>query len=167
MLTLGLAILYLPLHFAAYALFFRKHAFFRTEKGIFLLHFFSACVLPVAVFAFNVDLGMWFALLSGAASAAAHGIYSLTFLELWALADGSYSYVVLRAIDARQSPTADDVSTELGAVSDRKKAQRLSSLENLQLVKREGPTVELTSRGRHVSALLNGLQRLANVAEAG
>lgn len=72
MLTAGLAILYLPLHFAAYALFFRRHSFFRTEKGIFLLHFASASVLPFVVFAL------------------CFGFCSLT--------EGSYSFAILRAI---------------------------------------------------------------------
>jgi len=166
-LTAGLAILYLPLHFAAYVLFFRPHSFFRTEKGIFLLHFASASVLPFVVFALDLDQGLWPALLSCAAAAAAHGIYSISFLELWSLAGGSYSFTILRAIDSRVSPTTDNVSAELGAVGDRKKGQRLDSLERLRLLRREGKTISLTSRGRCISAFLRGLQRLANIKEAG
>lgn len=167
MLTAGLAILYLLLHFAAYVLFLRRYLFFRTEKGIFLLHLASSCTLPVVVFALSLDSGLWVALLSCAAATAAHGIYSISFLELWSLAEGSYSFTILRAVDSRASPTAEDVSAELGAVGDRKKAQRLISLEHLRLVQREGQTISLTSRGRRVSALLKGLQSLANVTEAG
>jgi hypothetical protein len=166
-LTTGLAILYLPLHFAAYALFFRRHSFFRTEKGIFLLHFASASVLPVVVFALSLDSGLWVALLCCAAAVAAHGIYSISFLELWSLAEGSYSLTILRVIDSRASPTVDAVSAELGAVGDRKKGHRLASLERLRLVKKEGQTVSLTSHGRYLSVFLRGLQSLANIGEAG
>ena len=167
MLTAGLSVLYLLLHFAAYALFFRQRPYFRTEKGIFLLHFVSTTALPVAVLVLSLDAGLWVAVLSCAAAAAAHGIYSISFLELWSLAEGSYSFTILRAIDSRASPMADDVSAELGAVGDRKKEQRLASLERLGLVRREGQTISLTSRARYVSAYLRGLQWLANVREAG
>src|SRR4030095_9686993 len=83
--------LYLIAHFLLYVFIFRKLSVFRTEKGIFLYHF-------VAALAFALALLGW--AIAGQAQpgwpeivlmAAGQGIYSLSFLELWSLAQGGYS----------------------------------------------------------------------------
>lgn len=167
MLTVGLSLLYLLLHFAAYVLIFRGRPYFRTEKGIFLLHFVSAVALPFAVFALSLDSGLRVALLCGIAAAAAHGIYSISFLELWSLAWGSYSFIILQEIDSGRPASADRIVLDLGAIGDGKKDQRIQSLERLGLIAQDQARVFLTAKGRVAARFLRGLQRNTNLSETG
>jgi hypothetical protein len=160
-----LGLLYLPLHFTVYALFLRRRTAFQTEAGIFLFHFVSACLFPLAALA--LSLGTGDALLYGIAAAAGHGIYSLSFLELWALSQGSYSFLVLRAVERDSTAGAEGVVTDLAMVGDAKKGQRLGSLEQLKLVARAGGSVSLTPRGQRVAAFLAAIQATANLRETG
>ena len=167
MLTVWLGLIYPLLHFAAYVVFFRRHALFRTEKGIFFLHFVSACLLPLAVFGLSINSGFWFAALAAVTVAAAHGVYSISFLELWSLSEGSYSFAILRAIEARSPADPEHVIAELGAVGDMKKDQRLQSLHRLRLITQDRQKISLTPRGRRIAAILRGLRILANLSETG
>ncbi len=167
MLVVWFSLFYLMLHLVAYTVFFRHRAVFRTERGIFLLHAVSASLLTLAAFALAIDQGLRTALLAAVASGAAHGIYSMSFLELWSLSQGSYSFLILHAIQSRQPALERDMLAELGAVGDGKKDQRLQSLARLQLLDMDGETVRLTHRGRRVAASLRSIQRIANLSETG
>jgi hypothetical protein len=54
--------------------------------------------------------------------AAAHGIYSMSFLELWSLAEGSYSFAILREIKSDRPADLHAVVIELRAIGDEKLA---------------------------------------------
>jgi hypothetical protein len=166
-LTIGLCFIYLLAHWVAYALVFRRLPAIQSEKGVFLFHFFSACFLPLAVFGFNFGLGLSFATLCAATALAAHGIYSLSFLELWALSDGSFSYMVLSAIE--RDPAADErrIVAELSAIADRKKGQRLRTLAGFQLIRLEDDKVALTPRGVHVARAIRAIRGIANLSGTG
>jgi hypothetical protein len=91
----GIGLVYLVAHFVLYVFPLRQKAFFQSERGIFLYHLASAVLFSVAALAlwkveFN-DAGLATAL----ALIAAHGIYSISFLELWSLAQGSYSIAII------------------------------------------------------------------------
>jgi hypothetical protein len=81
---------YLIAHLAAYVAWLRRLALLRTEKGIFLYHFVSAVITGLAAIAaaFIDPAGFGFA--GFVIVLSAHGIYSLSFLELWSLAQGGY-----------------------------------------------------------------------------
>lgn len=166
-LTLCVVVLFLVAHFAAYAAHFRNQVFFRTERGILLFHLAPALAVPVGVLMATADQGPAMAALLTFSAAAAHGIYSLTFLELWALAEGSFSLPILRAIRAGGNGGAAAVVAELTALGDRKKAKRARSLLELSLASEKAGVLRLTPRGRLVAMLFHVLRRLANLSDTG
>ena len=167
LLIIWLGFGYLLVHLASYIALFRHRPAFQMERGIFLFHFVSACVLPAAAFALSFDSGFSVAFLRAVALAAAHGIYSISFLELWSLASGSYSFIILRGIGASDAADAEKIVFDLGAVGDRKKDQRIKSLERLGLISQERGNVSLTRRGRMAAVFLRALQSNANLSETG
>jgi len=74
---------YLAVHFAAYVLVLRHRAGLRSEKGIFLYHLASAVFAGLAGVAFAVFEPDRFGLSGLVLVLSLHGIYSLSFLELW------------------------------------------------------------------------------------
>ena len=98
------------------------------------------------------------------AATALHGIYSLSFLELWSLAEGSYSLSILERVEqATRQSEAVDVSG-LEGLGGSKKEQRLGSLERLGLIQDTAGQVSLTDRGRRVARALASVARSAGVA---
>ena len=167
MLIVWLGFAYLLAHLISYVVLFRHLAALRTERGIFLFHLVSACALPAAVFVFSLDAGFSGTLLRTVTVAAAHGIYSISFLEIWSLAWGSYSFIILRGIGSGGTADAEKIVSELGSVGDDKKDQRIKSLERLGLISQNEGKVSLTSKGRVAAAFLRALQRNANLSETG
>jgi len=77
------------------------------EKGIFRLHLFSAVPLALVAFALVMSgaIETQWPVVLGALSV--HGIYSVSFLELWSLSQGGYSLsIVERAAEAPVCATA-------------------------------------------------------------
>lgn len=157
---------YLLAHLAAYLFLLRHLAFLRTERGVFLYHFVSFCMF-VAAAAFVGAPSVPASVTYGFAAAAAHGIYSISFLELWSLSQISYSFDVLHAIQANPGRDVDDLITELARTGDAKKAKRVASLGYLGLVAESGDRVSLTTLGRSIGMALRGLRWLANLRETG
>jgi hypothetical protein len=150
---------YLAAHLAAYVVFVRHQAGLRSEKGIFLYHFASAVFagLTGAVFAVLEPEGFG---LSGLVLAVSlHGIYSVSFLELWSLAQGGYSLSILASVArAKASGTEPDVLA-LAAIGAAKQGDRLAVLEKLGLVARKDERIALTGRGGWIAFLLHTLRR--------
>lgn len=153
---------YVTVHLALYVLVFRNVKYFSTERGIFLFHLVPALVLTALMTALFVSRPTYdnFALVVGAA--AAHGIYSLSFLECWVLSEGGYSLRVLTEIVRRQSAPAADVEQHFMELSARKKKGRMQSLFNLGLVRPEGERYELTPKGRMTANIIARVARLAD-----
>lgn len=153
---------YLLLHLFLYLLWFRRLRHFGGEAGIFLYHALPACVLGLLGLA-NVAVEQSAEAVAGLVFVlAGHGIYSLSFLELWSLAQGSYSLQVLDAVERHPGAMPAPVRDELEWVGAKKKAGRLSSLEQLRLIDRRGRVFLLSYLGVAVSAGLLALARLAN-----
>jgi hypothetical protein len=166
-MTWLLIICYLALHFTLFVLIFRHQPRFRTEGGVFLLHVVSA----VALFAVML---VWFALSPShtrlalaIGAAAAHGIYSLSFLEIWALSDGGYSLRVLAAVVSRGQSTVTELEAHFTALSSGKKEGRLDSLLELGLVTKDGNAYALTPRGKVVAKFIAGIGYLAQLEKTG
>ena len=141
---------YLSLHFLLYAFFLRNLRLFYGEKTIFLYHALSFGAFSVAA------ASLWLLhakdLRWAAIGVSLHGIYSLSFLEFWALSDGGYSLRILDRID-RNGPSADlGVLETLGAS---KKKYRLESLKRLKLIAPGPQGWKLTLRGALVTGVLN------------
>ena len=164
-LWLMLLIAYLLAHVGAYVLVFRGWPTFARESTIFRYHFVSFCLLCVASLAGLAASGLQLstALALAAVGVAAHAIYSISFLELWALADASYSLNVLRHADANGHI---DVPA-LAAVGTSKKDSRVRGLVRLGLARETNGRFEPTGRGRLVATLLRAVAWPANLQQFG
>jgi hypothetical protein len=150
---------YLAAHFLAYAVLLRKSAALRCEKGIFLYHFVSAVLTALAgcTYALTASSPNGFAVLALVLSV--HGIYSLSFLELWSLAQGGYSLSVISSIArAEANGVAPDFS-HLEQIGETKQRERIAGLEKLRLIARSDGSITLTRSGSRVAALLHGLHK--------
>lgn len=145
---------YLAVHFVLYVAVFRFRPVFRTEGGIFLYHMVSAAALLVLAIAALIATPSIerFALCLGLL--ALHGIYSLSFLEAWALSEGGYSLRILTEIEKRTSATPTSLTDQFAALSARKKAGRLETLIGIGLVQQNGPLFQVTRKGAAVAKLL-------------
>lgn len=140
-----LATLYVPAHLAAYVAFVRGSSWGKTERGIFLYHFcsfltFAATTMALCAF-HGFDIGIWISVL------AFHGIYSLTFLELWSLTQGSYSLQLLEAAAKNGDLPHLRKLSELRELGDSKIEQRLASLSALHLIRGQAKNIKLTLLG--------------------
>ena len=121
---------YLAMHLAAYALILRHRASLCTERGIFLYHAGSAVLVGLA--------GLFFAVVDPAGFGApgfvfvlsAHGIYSLSFLELWSLAEGGYSLHIIASIARAQVAGTVPDFVRQAQIGDEKQRDRLAGLKN-------------------------------------
>ena len=149
---------YLVAHLAAYVAVLRRLGPFRTEKGIFLYHFVSAvAVCSAAALAGFLD-PQEFGLAGFVIVLSAHGIYSLSFLELWSLAQGGYSLSVIAAISAAEAAgTAPDFSA-LAQIGAGKQQDRIRGLEKLGVIATVNGRISLTLRGRGIAAVLDTLR---------
>jgi hypothetical protein len=163
--SIGLS--YLTLHFLLYIFVLRNRSVFQSERGIFLYHFVSAVLfatvaLTAGVVAFNDDT---MALSIGLT--AAHGIYSISFLELWSLAQGSYSISILTEIASQDSPQRNSLIDAFARIGDAKKGDRLSILMKSTLARLDGGYWRLSGLGRLLGNLLNAVLWLAAIKKPG
>src|SRR5438093_12043221 len=86
---------YLVTHFLIYLIVLRNTRLFRSERVIFLYHFIPAVIMALAVVGLSIVLSSEEMLASAVLVISLQGIYSLSFLELWSLAHGSYSISIL------------------------------------------------------------------------
>jgi hypothetical protein len=145
----------------------RHIPFFRTERGIFLYHAVSATLFSIAalgtcVIAFNdVTLAVTLGLV------AAHGIYSLSFLELWSLAQGSFSIGIIAGAQSGSSLSRAPLIESFARIGDHKKCNRLATLSKLGLIEHHDGSWMLTSRGVLLGKLLASLLRQSKIRIAG
>ncbi len=150
---------YLGLHLAAYVAVLRGLALFRTEKGIFLYHFVSAVLACSAalVVAFVDPAG--FGLAGFVIVLSVHGIYSLSFLEVWSLAQGGYSLSIIAGVAQAVDRGTEPDFSGLAAIGRAKQSDRVAALESLRLVTSSAGQLGLTARGVAVAGALRALTR--------
>jgi hypothetical protein len=90
-----------------------------------------------------------------------HGIYSLSFLELWALADGGYSLAILESLARGDGQRASLAGMEQLGVT--KNEGRLADLERTGLVESHAAGYRLTAAGRAAAGLIALIVWLADV----
>jgi hypothetical protein len=162
-----LAVGYLLAHFAVYALFLRHANLFLHERPIFLYHFLSILTLACLLL---TGLTLWPAGISLPAAVAVlslHGIYSLSFLELWSLAEGGYSLSILRRVNATHDCSFDPSVRQLASIGASKKEARIQSLAKLRLLRQRGEAFELTGPGRAAATALQAISWTANLRSHG
>jgi hypothetical protein len=165
--TVAVGLSYLALHFLLYVLVLRGRPLVQSERGIFLYHFGSAAVFTLVAFCLAVSYFSDAAIASAIGLSALHGIYSLSFLELWTLAEGSYSMSILTGIDSQGMLSRNALIDAFARIGDAKKGNRLSVLSNLSLGRREGSYWRLSARGQLLAILLNALVWLAAIKKRG
>jgi hypothetical protein len=156
---------YLGAHFLAYAIWLRKVPLFSTERGIFLYHACSVVLLMCGLL-------VWYALFSDALvlanvvlACSVHGVYSMSFLELWALCDGGYSLLILDAMSRGPALPREKVLEELSELGTIKTQSRVTDLVRLGFIRTDRGVHSLTPKGRLAARLLSSIVRLANVSE--
>src|SRR5204863_6667806 len=128
-------------------------------------HAVSAVVLTV------LAPGLWlvgvidFATLVGLVSL--HGLYSMSFLELWSLSQGGYSLQILDLIERSEAAGAPVAFAALCDIGASKRAGRLGGIERLGLVQRDGNRVSLTGPGWTVASVLAAFAWAANLKARG
>jgi hypothetical protein len=128
----------------------------RSERRIFLFHLASFAGLVATMIALPSDRP-WIAVMS---AISLHGIYSLTFLEFWSLAEGGYTILLLQALSIG-AVDSDRLVRELAAIGDRKRETRIDALTRLRLISIEKDgVVGLTGFGLIATRLLGALRWL-------
>jgi hypothetical protein len=138
---------YLIAHFALYAALLRRGRLTATERGVFLYHFIPAAAWVTGLTALALAVP-WIGVADVVLVGSLHGIYSLSFLELWALADGGYSLAILESIESGHD--LRDME-RLGAT---KNQGRLADLERMGLVQSTAAGPRLTVAGRVAAAFI-------------
>lgn len=159
------AAVWLAAHFLIFVVWFRHTRFATSEKAIFLFHLWPALLLST-IFALAALVRPSSASLAVAAIAIfGHGIYSLTFLELWTLAQISYSREVLS--HARRSGLDTEAQATLVRLGDEKRAGRLHALSGSGMVRIENGRWSLTPRGRLAATLLRIVMWIPAIRSSG
>ena len=156
--------MYLGLHALLYLLVLRSRETFRSERGIFLYHAASTIVVSLAVLVTGALAPSWESLATILAVVCLHGVYSITFLEIWSLSQGSYSLTILRTVE-ESAPGAPIDEARLEAVGVGKRQQRLDGMAGIGLARRHGDKLELTALGVLVASGLGLVAWLANVRQ--
>jgi hypothetical protein len=161
----AIALCWLALHFFVYALVLRHRSTFQTERGIFLYHLVSALLITTSA-AFSCVLFASEPMFAAAVGiVAAHGIYSVSFLELWSLSQGSYSLSIMAG--TRKVLSRADLVDIFSRIGNEKKEGRIAGLSSSGLVHRDGGSWRLTAAGRVLANLLRVFLWLANIRERG
>ena len=157
---LVLSLAFVIAHVALYAGWLRFRDTFRRERTIFLYHLFSWILGTGAIgLAAWTQEGWRVGSLAVLLSGSLHGIYSLSFLELWSLTQGSYSLSILAEVERdpglgtflADASARDDIGRE-------KREARLLSLQRLGLLDDKGdPTIP----GRAIAAVVRGIVALS------
>lgn len=155
---------YFAAHLLLYAAVLRRLSAFRREDVIFKYHALSAVAVTLAVAAgWLLGWGMDEEL--AVAVVGLHGLYSVTFLELWSLAEGGYSLQILEGLaGAERRGEPPDVEA-LRAIGAAKQGNRLAGLASIGLVRYEDSRVGLTRAGRLVASAFALLAWLTNVKD--
>jgi hypothetical protein len=165
--TVAVGLSYLALHFLLYVLVLRGRPLVQSERGIFLYHFGSAAVFTLAALCLAVTYFSDAAIAIAIGLSALHGIYSLSFLELWTLAEGSYSMSILTGIDSQGMLSRNALIDAFARIGDAKKGNRLSVLSELFLARHYGSHWQLSARGRLVAHVVNLLIWFAAIKNRG
>ena len=152
-------------HVLLYVVVLRHRPAFCREAVIFAYHAASAVAISLGAIA-DALVGLSGIDLYGVAAVIAlHGIYSVTFLEMWSLSEGGYSLQIMEHLASAQERGVPVDIAGLEAIGAAKQGNRLEGLARVGLLRLEGDQVELTAVGRSVAATLAGLAWLIDVRD--
>lgn len=163
----AIGIFYLVLHLLIYVAKLRYLSSFKTERGIFLYHLISFLLFTIVCLVGYTTVPSGATIATALGLVAMHGVYSTSFLELWSLAQGSYSISIITGSEAGTSLTREELVAEFARIGDEKKGNRLSALVRLSLIERSGDSWQLTRWGHLLASVLAGLLWIVDVKNAG
>jgi hypothetical protein len=152
---------YLAAHLCLYMMWLRRVPLFGREAPIAAYHIASYALLVGGLAAVAVAGGDAQGPALAGLAAGLHGIYSLSFLELWSLTESSYSLSLLTKIGSSEPPVTLEELVGLKGIGAVKRSVRQESLRRLGLVS-EGPAYKVTFLGRVCSAALTAILWLSN-----
>jgi hypothetical protein len=166
MLSVGtgyaLALLYFATHVFAYFMLLRPKRESLREHSIFGFHVISASLYSFTCIAVAMLDRSDTAVAIAGGLIALHGIYSITFLELWSLAQGSFSLQILKRVALSGNVSEETLVRDLSIVGWEKTQNRTNALLGMGLIRNQGGHLTLTSSGRVVSCALRALLHVAN-----
>jgi hypothetical protein len=162
-----LSFTYVACHLCLYLAYLRTRDRFQAERGIFLYHAGSFFLLTAVLLARAALAPQNAAFAEAIAGIALHAIYSLSFLELWALTKTGFSLRILSDIARAGSKTPQEIIISYQQTSHVKKHDRLRSLAALRLLREDAGRYRLTMRGRVVATALAAIAGSAGTQETG
>src|SRR6266851_4454711 len=153
---------YLACHLLLYVTTLRTVAAFSRENIIFRYHWVSAAIVGSVVTVAVANTRRWGDLAAAVAVLSLHGIYSMSFLELWSLAQGGYSVSILEEAGHVGPPESKRDVSILHQIGASKTQNRLNTLERLGLARGQGDSIVLTPFGRLVAGALLVIARILN-----
>ncbi|MCE7527853.1 hypothetical protein [Polynucleobacter sp. IMCC 30228] len=91
-----------------------------------------------------------------------YGIYAISFLEFWSLAQGGYSLSIIEEIRIAEYEYRKPDINKLATIGKIKFTNRIQSLLNKKILLEEKGNFELTPKGRLVFTVLNFIHWLVN-----
>jgi len=166
-LIFTLSLIFIFLNFLIYFFYYRHRPIGRSEKGIFLYQLMSLLILTTLTVLIVHDQNLEAFITAIIFSISIHGIYSLSFLEIWSLSEGGYSLQILDIIDRNMGFLPEESFNNLVKVGDEKKSKRINSLVKLNLIKVSGNYISLTYYGIIASVIVKSFRFLADIKKAG
>ena len=149
------ALLYIGAHFLVYAAAARNQRTFRSERAIVLYHALPFVLMCAALTALGVTLGFRRTLPALILGICLLSLYSMSFLEIWAISDGSiYFRLLCRLADGRGQPVELREIANLEEDGRSRRDVRQDGLVALKLVKSSGARLRLTAAGGCVHRVL-------------
>jgi hypothetical protein len=147
-------------HAGLYVFFLKRKAAMKTERGVFFWHFGSFVVVCLAGLALVICRPGNESIAVLVFAGALHGVYSLSFLELWSLSEGGFSLRLLAEI-ANGADSPEVLAERSGAtIGKNKLALRIESLRNLGLLMPN--EMSLTPIGRAAALMLGFILSLSD-----
>lgn len=154
--------MWMALHLLAFVIVFRRLPFFGSERTILLYHLGSCVFVGSAL----LICGFWFGSQGWPtgffAVVGLHGIYSMSFLVLWAASEGGFSLRIMSSLMTGPRERSD-IICEFSALADAKRTQRLDALQRSRWVHEDGEgRLILTPAGRCLALLVGLLHTINN-----
>src|SRR5688572_25708209 len=155
------------LHAAVYVAVLRRRVTFATSSGVLRYHVLFSGSVTVLLLAWLAATSPPDAAAIAVAAVSLLGIYSMSFLELWALADGGYSLAILRYLVANPGANEEDCVACFSRLGVAKQQQRLASIVTLGFARRTGDRLAVSSLGRWVAIGSKALLQICNIRQRG
>jgi hypothetical protein len=153
------------INFSYFHFIFRRGSLRASEGGIFKLQLISSCFVGIfgAILILNNPNPIIISCVLGCVFL--HGIYSLTFLEFWALAQGSFSQEIVQL--ALRQPITGVSIVQLIDIGEGKLKSRLHGLHTGGMIKFQDGLWVISSKGTPLSACMFYIQKMVKLQDPG